>query len=285
MTRARIAIRIAPSPKRRPARAARPPRSPPSFGPPGAGVGAAALHAASARRSDAAGSPAHRSRARPGDRRQRARRRGRRPRPREAARPRPRACPAARRDRRVRRPPACEARPGNRRKGRASRASLDARSDHGLWSPSTARRNPLRTVSASSFARIAAARAGSKRNAARIASGVRHGRASSSGGRTRPSRSWRRPAILENQAREGAADRRTQPGQGRFGGGPAAGATSRKATTPASSTTHRIASHQPSGASDGRAMPALNVLSAMWTACSRRNDGPGGGNRSGTPAA
>ena len=50
---------------------------------------------------------------------------------------------------------------------------------------------------------------------------------------------------------------------GGSGGGPAAGATSRKLTTPSSSATHRTASHQPSGASDGRPIPARSVRSPI----------------------
>ena len=46
---------------------------------------------------------------------------------------------------------------------------------------------------------------------------------------------------------------------GGSGGGPAAGATSRKLTTPSSSATQTTASHQPSGASDGRPIPAGSV--------------------------
>jgi hypothetical protein len=48
--------------------------------------------------------------------------------------------------------------------------------------------------------------------------------------------------------------------------------------------THSRASHQPSGASDGRPIPARALPPGSLTSCSRRNDGPGGGSRSGTPA-
>src|SRR5215213_5389186 len=69
---------------------------------------------------------------------------------------------------------------------------------------------------------------------------------------------------------------------GGSGGGPASGATSRKLTTPVPSLTHRSVSHQPSGASDGLAIPAWSVRDPNRTGCSRRNEGPGGGSRSGT---
>ena len=63
-------------------------------------------------------------------------------------------------------------------------ASLRGTGVQGLWRPSTARTNAASTVSASSFGRIVAARAGSNRKAARTASGERHGRVGSSGGAT-----------------------------------------------------------------------------------------------------
>ncbi len=88
--------------------------------------------------------------------------------------------------------------------------------------------------------------------------------------------------VLEDQATQGACEGRAEAGERWVGGGPAAGATSRNGMTPSSSTTHRRVSHQPSGASDGRAIPARYVRSPMRTSCSRRNDGPGGGSRSGT---
>src|SRR6185503_11481281 len=72
---------------------------------------------------------------------------------------------------------------------------------------------------------------------------------------------------------------------GGSGGGPDAGATSRKLTTPASSVTHISVIHQPSGASEGRPIPARRERSPTRTSCSRRNDGPGGGSRSGTAAS
>src|SRR6185436_17649365 len=43
--------------------------------------------------------------------------------------------------------------------------------------------------------------------------------------------------------------------------------------------------HQPSGASEGRPIPARKERSPTRTSCSRRNDGPGGGSRSGTAAS
>ena len=62
--------------------------------------------------------------------------------------------------------------------------------------------------------------------------------------------------VLEDRARTA---RRRAPGRaGRAAdraAGPLAGATSRKLTTPSSSATHISASHQPSGASEGRPMP------------------------------
>ena len=95
-------------------------------------------------------------------------------------------------------PDGAAAPPGIRRTGRASsRASLAYRSGP---SPSTARRKAARTVSASSFGRIAAARIGSHRKAARTAAGTRHGRVGSSAGTTVARRIASRPAVLEDHA-------------------------------------------------------------------------------------
>ena len=58
--------------------------------------------------------------------------------------------------------------PGSRRTGRASSAESSRYRPQGRWRPSIEGRNAARTVSASSLGRIVAARAGSKRNAARI---------------------------------------------------------------------------------------------------------------------
>ena len=148
--------------------------------------------------------------------------------------------------------------------------SLPAGSDQGRWSPSMARAKPARTVSASSF-------------------GAHRGRpgglepergADRQRGPPRPARIVRRrdqaephlepPGILEDQPGQGAADARSEARERRVGRRPAAGATSRKLTTPSSSTTQRTASHQPSGASVGRAMPARSVRSPMRIGCSRR---------------
>ena len=123
--------------------------------------------------------------------------------------------------------------------------------------PSTARRNAARTVSASSFV-------AHRRRPRRLEpEGRPHGqraRATAGSGRraarSPPSRIWSRPAssrISPDSAPATAGPRRPSGGSG---GGPAAGATSRKLTTPSSSATHSDGSHQPSGASDGRAIPA-----------------------------
>ena len=72
--------------------------------------------------------------------------------------------------------------------------------------------------------------------------------------------------VLEDQARQRPGDRRAETG--RAAGRAAArrsGATSRKLTTPSSSATQRIASHQPSGASEGRDIPARRRRSPMRT--------------------
>ncbi len=174
----------------------------------------------------------------------------------------------------------------------ASRAATDvapiataAPRPYGRCRASTERRKAARTVSASSFARIVAARAGSNRKAARIASGARQVRSGSSGGTSMPTRIWSRPASSRMNP-ESAPDRAgPSRASGGSGGGPDVGATSRKLTTPSSSVTHISAIHQPSGASDGRAIPARSARSPMRTSCSRRNDGPGGGSRSGTAAS
>ncbi len=163
-------------------------------------------------------------------------------------------------------------------------ASIYGLAVQGRWSPSMARPKPARTVSASSFGRIAAARAGSNRNAARIARGTRHGLVSSSGGAISPSRIWSRPASSRISPESAPLTPGPRRASGGSGGGPAAGATSRKLTTPASSVTQTTASHQPSGASVGRLIPADRVRSVRRTGCSRRNDGPGGGRRSGIAA-
>ena len=90
------------------------------------------------------------------------------------------------------------------------------------WSDSTARRKPARTCSASWFGRIVAARAGSQRNAARIASGQRHGRESSSGGTSGTRRIARRPSSSRispdsDPANDGPSCEQRRPGR-RAGG-------------------------------------------------------------------
>ena len=157
-----------------------------------------------------------------------------------------------------------------------------ARHRHGLWRPSTARRKPVRTVSASSFV---AHRGG----AGRLEPEGRADRQRRQpwpvrvvGRLDQPEPHLQPAGILEDQAGQRPAERGPRRASGGSGGGPASGATSRKLTTPASSVTHRMASHQPSGASVGRAIPALNARSPIRTVCSRRNDGPGGGSASGT---
>ena len=121
----------------------------------------------------------------------------------------------------------------------------------GRWSDSTARRKPASTCSASWFGRIVAASAGSQRNAARIASGQRHGRASSSGGTSGVRRIARRPSSSRISPDSDPANDGPSRSSGGSGGGPAAGPTSRKLTTPSSSATQSTASHQSSGPSTG----------------------------------
>ena len=144
------------------------------------------------------------------------------------------------------------------------------------------RANVPRTASASSFGRIVAARAGSHLNPARIATGQRHGRVGSSGGTTGVRRIASRPSSSRISPDSPPAIDGPSRARGGSGGGPAGGATSVKATTPSSSTSHRTPSHQSSGPVDGRDMPARNCRSPIRSSISRRNDGPGGGSRSGT---
>ena len=152
----------------------------------------------------------------------------------------------------------------------------------GRWRPSTARTNAASTVSASSFGRIAAARAGSNRNAARTASArATAGRVVGRG--DSPRRIWSRPRP-RGSGRTARRDRRAETGERRIGRRPGGRRDVAEADDPLVVGDPQIASHQPSGASDGRAMPARSVRSPMRTACSRRNDGPGGGRRSGTRA-
>ena len=69
----------------------------------------------------------------------------------------------------------CAARQGSRRAPRARLARPAGDGHQGRARPSTERRKAARAVSASSFGRIVAARAGSQRRASRIATGERHG--------------------------------------------------------------------------------------------------------------
>ena len=87
---------------------------------------------------------------------------------------------------------------------------------HGRCRPSMARRNADSTVSASSLSRIVATRAGSNRNAARMAAGARQGRVGSSGGAMAPSRELESPGVLEDEPRQGARDRRPESGERRI---------------------------------------------------------------------
>ena len=105
---------------------------------------------------------------------------------------------------------------------RSAESTRPARSGP-VRSPSTARTNPARTVSASSFGRIVAARAGSNRNAARIASGDAPRPVRVVGRGDQPEPHLEPPGILEDQARQRAADGRTEPAEGRVGRRPGVG--------------------------------------------------------------
>ena len=113
------------------------------------------------------------------------------------------------------------------------------------------------------------------------ASGTRHGRAGSSAGTTVASRICNRPAssrISPERAPETAA----RGGPGRLGWRAGGRRDVTERNDGFASATHRIASHQPSGPSVGRAMPRRYVRSPTRTSRSLRNEGPGSGRRSGT---
>ena len=105
----------------------------------------------------------------------------------------------------------------------------------------------------------------------------RHGRVGSSGGASVPRRSWSRPSSSRISPDSAPAIDGPRRASGGSGGGPAVGATSRKLTTPSSSATHTIASHQPSGASVGRDMPGAQppVADADLVLAQERRTGRG----------
>ena len=128
--------------------------------------------------------------------------------------------------------------------GRARTATNEATSVAPMLTARAARplgrtpRGPSRPARSGASRRRGPARNGSRpyRQAA-----ARHGRSGSSGGTSRPTRICSRPAssrISPDSAPENAGPSRASGGSG---GGPAAGATSRKLTTPSSSVTHRSA--------------------------------------------
>ena len=90
------------------------------------------------------------------------------------------------------------------------------------------------------------------------------------------------PGVLEDQAGQPAGERRPEAGEGRL-----RRRARRRARAPRRSrghpgaATHRIAVHQSSAGADGRLMPTLSARSPARSSCSRRNDGPGAGRRSG----
>ena len=108
------------------------------------------------------------------------------------------------------------------------------------------------------------------------------GRVLGRGDRRAASGAGRRPRGSARTAR------RRSPGprraSGGSGGGPPAGATSRKLTTPSSSATHRIGQPPAVGRLGRPAHAGAQRAVADADLCSRRNDGPGGGRRSGTAA-
>ena len=122
--------------------------------------------------------------------------------------------------------------PGSRRTGRASSAESSRYRPQGRWSASMEVRNAARTVSASSLGRIAAARAGSKRNAARITSGGAPRTRRVLGRGERPEAHLQPAVVLEDQAGQRPGDRRAETGERRIGRRPGGGGDVAEADDP-----------------------------------------------------
>ena len=120
----------------------------------------------------------------------------------------------------------------------------------GRWRPSTAggtRPGRSRRARSGASPRPARARSGTRHGPP---AATRHGRVGSSGGAIWPSRSWSRPPSSRISPGQRAADRRTETAERRIGRRPGGRGDVAEADDPSSSATQRIASHQPSGASE-----------------------------------
>ena len=157
-----------------------------------------------------------------------------------------------------------------------------ARCGQGRDSPSIERRKPARTVSASSFGRIAAARIGSHRKAARIGDRRAPRLERVVGWRDLGQPDRQASAVLEDEPGQGPRTGRSEAAERRIGRrtgrwrdvAEADDAARRRRPTGSPATSRRR------GWSGGSSRPAGGGRRSR-TSCSRRNDGPGGPRRAG----